>query len=492
MSEIYRSCDRKLNAWGMEHKKYLKLAAQLLVFLSPVLFASKSLDNDVWFLLNSGRYISENGFTRVEPFSIYKDLKFSFQQWLTDILFYRIYMQWGRTGLLILVMILASMMLVMFYRLCLLVSGHNTGQSLLATLLLSVTASPFMITRPHILSAFFLTCILLIMECYVKTGNKKLLWLLLLCSVLEINFHASTWWIQFLFMLPYLVETDLHKEYLEIDVYDKKPVWLTVAGMLICGSLNPYSITNMLYLFRSIGSSYTARIGEMKPTTYDSIGMMVIVGVSVVIFLHFVKHTDKIKLRYALLYAGTMLMALVNIRSWILFFIVAFMSCAYVFRKADITCFSIQYWLLYLELVVGACLIAGHVSPNQDQIKLEEQNGEIALWLTEHTDPSKDILYTEYDTGGFYEYKGFRCSLDARMEVFRKSMNGQGNYFDEWVEADSGYIYYKDYLDKYHFNYLVLEKGRSIYTNVAHDPDYECLYDTEEYALYGRKNEDEQ
>lgn len=97
MSEIYRSCDQKLNAWGMEHKKYLKLAAQLLVFLSPVLFASKNLDNDVWFLLNSGRYISENGFTRVEPFSIYKDLKFSFQQWLTDILFYRIYMQWGIT-----------------------------------------------------------------------------------------------------------------------------------------------------------------------------------------------------------------------------------------------------------------------------------------------------------------------------------------------------------------------------------------------------------
>lgn len=256
MSEIYRSCDQKLNAWGMEHKKYLKLAAQLLVFLSPVLFASKSLDNDVWFLLNSGRYISENGFTRVEPFSIYKDLKFSFQQWLTDILFYRIYMQWGRTGLLILVMILASMMLVMFYRLCLLVSGHNTGQSLLATLLLSVTASPFMISRPHILSNLILTCILLIMECYVKTGNKKLLWLLLLCSVLEINFHASTWWIQFLFMLPYLVETDLHKEYLEIDVYDKKPIWLTVAGMLLCGFLNPYGITNMLYLFRSLGSAY--------------------------------------------------------------------------------------------------------------------------------------------------------------------------------------------------------------------------------------------
>ena len=70
-------------------------------------------------------------------------------------------------------------------------------------------------------------------------------------------------------------------------------------------------------------------------------------------------------------------------------------------------------------------------------------------------------------------------------------MNGQGNSFDEWIEADNGYIYYKDYLDKYHFNYLVLEKGRPIYMNVVHDPDYECLYDTEEYALYGRKNEDE-
>lgn len=491
MSEIYRSCDQKLNAWGMEHKKYLKLAAQLLVFLSPVLFASKSLDNDVWFLLNSGRYISENGFTRVEPFSIYKDLKFSFQQWLTDILFYRIYMQWGRTGLLILVMFLSSMMLLLFYSLCLLVSGHNTGQSLLATLLLSVTSSAFMITRPYILSDLLLVAILLIMESYVRTGKRQILGLLVVCSVLEINFHASTWWIQFLFILPYLVEKYLHKEYLETDVYDKKPVWLAVAGMFAGGLLNPYGITNMLYLFRSMGSPYTSYIGEMKPTTYNSIGMMTIIGVSAVLFLHFVKHTDKIKLRYACLYAGTMLMALVNVRSWVLFSMTAFMSCAYVFRKADITCFSIQYSLLYLELIVGACVIAGNISPKEEQVQLEKQNGEIISWLKEYTDPADVRLYTEYNTGGLYEYNGFCCSMDSRMEVFRKKMNGQGNYFDEGIEAESGYIYYKDYLEKYRINYLVMQKDRVLYMNVAHDPDYECLYDTEEYALYGRKEKDE-
>lgn len=63
----------------------------------------------------------------------------------------------------------------------------------------------FMMPRPQIFDYLLLSIVLYIMEVfYQKRNNKILLWLPFL-SVLQINLHSSTWFMLFLFMLPYVV-----------------------------------------------------------------------------------------------------------------------------------------------------------------------------------------------------------------------------------------------------------------------------------------------
>ena len=53
-----------------KQKKMFFLMAMLLVL--PILFIPATLDNDVWFILNHGRYIMEHGFTNIEPFTVHE------------------------------------------------------------------------------------------------------------------------------------------------------------------------------------------------------------------------------------------------------------------------------------------------------------------------------------------------------------------------------------------------------------------------------------
>ena len=57
--------------------------------------------NDIWFLLNHGRYILNNGFPTIEPFTIHQNFSFVMQQWLSAVIFYLSYSVLGKYGHLI-------------------------------------------------------------------------------------------------------------------------------------------------------------------------------------------------------------------------------------------------------------------------------------------------------------------------------------------------------------------------------------------------------
>ena len=64
--------------------------AKVLFFLSPfmgLLFMRWLFDNDLWFILGSGRFVLENGFPYTEPFTMHENINFVLEQWLTDVIY---------------------------------------------------------------------------------------------------------------------------------------------------------------------------------------------------------------------------------------------------------------------------------------------------------------------------------------------------------------------------------------------------------------------
>lgn len=481
---VYYTFNNMVQNGAKRHKKILLALGMICIFISPIFFAKKNLDNDIWFLLNSGRYILNHGFTTIEPFSIHEGLAFSFQQGLTDIYFYELYKLGSETLLIAVIIAESIIMLILYYRLCKMVSGQHTGQSMLSTILFSGVSSIFMTTRPQISSFIILILELLILEKWVQKQCHKLLFLLPVLSILEINLHAATWWMLFIFMMPYLFELKWIKGVrIKADQYGKKPLILAALGMFLSGFCNPYGLDNILYLIKSQGTKYSQYIDEMKPCTYEMFGFYLIMIVSIVVFVHHLRSLKAIQLRYVYLYIGTALMTLINQRSMVLFAMVAFMITAYEFRTSKVTHFSIPWLFCYVEIVIGVYIVFTQLKPQESYMITLNEHRQIIAYL-QNCD-SKDVsLFTDYNMGGLYEFEGYSCFIDARMEVYLKSMNGVKNFFDEYVEAEMGVIYYRDFLETYDFDYYILDKSRSFYVNVSHDNRYRCLYETDHYALF--------
>lgn len=487
----YAGFDQNVETICIRYKVFWKRISMLMIGITPVFFTAKSLNPDTWFLLNSGRYILSHGFTRTEPFSIYPDLKFVFQQWLTDVVFYLVYDSFGAKGLIGLIMAEAILMLGLFYVLCKMVSGGNTSQSLLSTLLFSACSSVFMVTRPQITTYIVLICELIFLEKYVKSGRKNGLYIgLPLLSVYEINSHAAMWGMLFVFLLPYLAEYPVFGiRPLTTQSYAKKPLYLSGGLMLCAALLNPYGIDSMLYVYRAVGAKYVTAIDEMKPAQLTNFGGFLVLIIAGVHIAYYMRTGKSLLLRYFLLYVGCGLLALLNMRSLILFAMVGLAAGAHTFRDIRAIEFRTKWIAIYVLMIAEILSLVAKWEPLEYEAEYERQNFELIGYLDEHNMLKEPKVYTEYNTGAIYEYAGYHCSIDARMEVFIKRMNGVFDYFDEAIEAQVGFIYYKDYLDKYQFDYYVLQKSCNMYLNVSHDSDYVLLQETKDYALYGNADD---
>ena len=85
-----------------------------LIFIAMFSF---TLDNDFWFLINTGKYILNNGIPTIEPFTMHVGLEFVAQQWLTDIIFFSIYDLFDIYGLFIFSILLLSIIAYLVYKL---------------------------------------------------------------------------------------------------------------------------------------------------------------------------------------------------------------------------------------------------------------------------------------------------------------------------------------------------------------------------------------
>ena len=99
------------------------------------------------------------------------------------------------------------------------------------------------------------------------------------------------------------------------------------------------------------------------------------------------------------------------------------------------------------------------------------------------------ILYTNFNDGQYLEFNGYHPYIDGRAEVFLKSNNKEYDYFYEYASMFDGGIYYRDFIDKYDFNYLIIHSNTdcTLYNALIHDEDFEIVYWSYDVNLFVRK-----
>ena len=88
--------------------------------------------------------------------------------------------------------------------------------------------------------------------------------------------------------------------------------------------------------------------------------------------------------------------------------------------------------VIYLSCIVGCLIYIIFFIPLKDGVEIKE----FADYLDENA--SHDIkLFTGYNDGAYMEYRGYKCYIDPRAEVFLKNNNHVEDIINEYYDLET-------------------------------------------------------
>ena len=524
-------------------KKFLPLV-QIIFLSSAVLFWQAFFqfgeEADTYFVMNLGRYVLEHGFPHVDPFTVHENLKLVAQQWLSGVVFWEAYKNFGLNGLLAVDYIFGAAAVVIYWRLCLFVSGGNKVLSFVISFAVGMFFAPMVVPRPHILSATLLLIEVFMLEKFTRTADAKFLIPLPLISIALINLHAAVWLMSLVVCLPFLF------------VKSRRHIKLLLAamiGVLVCGLINPYGVEAITYVFRSYGiEAINSGIPEMFTPTAHALQGKVFYATEAFLIVSLAKF--KVPWRYIFLSGGITFMAIMHARNLVLFYFLATFPLAYVWRDFSseklFQSRKLSLGLFFLLLAANTVIITNFLNESLGNVTASlcilflaavlvflynllilKAEGRIlhqtilprkivsllaTLFVTSglfffaytysrpkppttYADAIKFILRTErpenislYITqggGGIAGLFGIKYYIDSRSEVFLPANNGQKDIFKEYGDFTSGRLNYKDFFNRYDFTHIIITNDTPfIFDQLSADKDFRTIYESEHAEGY--------
>jgi hypothetical protein len=172
----------------MNKDAYTRTAFLAVLFLGLFAMAARnSTDPDLWWHLATGRFIVlHKAVPHADPFSYTSINKpWIAHEWLSDVLFYRLYHSTGWSGLIVLFAVVITASFFLLYLRC----GSNVYVAGVTTLCAALATRPVWGVRPQVLSLLLTSLWLLLLE--RSEHNHKVLWWTVPFTLLWVNLHAG-------------------------------------------------------------------------------------------------------------------------------------------------------------------------------------------------------------------------------------------------------------------------------------------------------------
>lgn len=465
-----------------------------LVLLSAILLSIKFFDNDGWFILNNGRYIVENGVPLKNPFTWMEGLDIVIQQWLWSVITYIVYEYFGNWGLILLCVVMYLITMFLFVKIADLYKVKHQYSILLCAAML-LLMYPYLNIRPTFVTLILLMWQVYILEKYKQDGDTlNLLWLIAI-SVLEINFHSAIWIFHFVFLLPYLVP-EIQTYFIKFQKVKIKrlPLIIITIPMFLVGYCNPYGADGMKYLLYSYGDELkNAGINELKSPMLNGIGffiMLLIVFATIWISSHY---HEKFQSSFTYILCGTAILSLLHSRNAVYFYLGFMLFSIEILKKLNFEFKSnhkklnfilsitvILLWLLYIPLISDII----HNTPNKTDSELRPIKA--IEYLQEHHISTDTRLYTEFNSGGFIGWKGYKTFMDARPELYFKILNGKIDAFHDYIQIrkETDINEFERFIDKYNFEWMIISDEETLHMYLEMSGKAEVKLDGNGYKLY--------
>lgn len=479
-----------------ENKFYFVLGLIVLVSIVQSILSSY-FDTDAYFLLNEGREIVESrSIPKMNTGNIVDGMSIVVQQWLYCVLLYSIYSAAGRAGMVLFVILLTLLLAWCLYRLA---GYYHVDKTVTVVMILVffLFLRSFLTVRPFLITMILLIGQLCVCEHYKQNRSRKNAWFTVIAVTmivwLEINLHCSMWIFHFLYLLPYVFPRIPLLFQMSEREYDIKPLWLTYIPMTAVLFLNPYRLDGILYLFRS----YNSKIQEVGivelsvPLIYDMNTIFTFLNLFLLIVFCIAKK-KKISPEVFYLVAGNTILGTICLRNMQFVLIGTFVLVIYLLRDMDFSAFhkyiNEQSKGVMLLSLLGFVFAVSQMDPAEWNTKTEDGDS-TPIAAVEYLDKEadKDIrLYTGFNDGAFMAWNGYTIYMDACPELYMKSVNKKEDVISEYIKVmyDIDLEYYKAFMEKYDFDYMLVPDSTPLFHYLETDPGAEAVVKGNDYVLF--------
>lgn len=512
---------------------YLMVAGIVAVLAVVVPTALDGYDNDIWFILASGREIAERGFPTINPWAVYDGMRVVIQQWVPDVLAFFSYSLWGWRGLTALLLLACGVLALALYRLGRVCSPKARPETIVACSALALIGFRAYISyRPQIYTMILMCLTLTVMERYRRRGSaRELLWLAPI-EVAHANFHASMAVVDIAIVAAYAVPNlrglwDGAREWLARRArptdadgrpllgkaalarkawdlsdasYPRLPLLVAMALMALLTLLNPYRLDGALYLVRSIGAAdYGNYIEEMKalmPTTAQ-FGIVFLAVWACSLILIGGRGTRGIDLPVSACAIVLGYLGFEHVRNvWLIvpFAFVLLLKAVHRLPLLPSRLVAPTRGLRAAVLVLAAVMVAficwagaqGHLeSPESDTANTPVIGVDAIDALVPEEQRSSTGVFCTFEAGGYLEWRGYQVSMDARPELWEPGITGaEEHHYQDYVDMMSDSLGVADVLEQADCPFVIANSSSVVNTYLRGSSDYESVLVRGSYQVW--------
>lgn len=473
----------KIKEWFKKHKYVLGISFLLVCFslFMTMLFHKES---DYLWHVKAGEYMVKNkGVLTKDVFSWFMNGKYWMShEWGFDVLIYLLKSLFGKSHLFIYPFLcITGLLLILF-----LSNKKNYLKNIIFSLFWIIGFLIFCVymqARPHLLSFSFVALTIWFLYDLFNNEKSKKIYFLPLVTLFWTNFHGGSSNLSYILCLIFVVVGLFKFNFTKVAAtrLGKKQILKYLSVALICAlviCINPHGVKMLSYPYLNIADSVMVNfISEWQPTVLSNsshypyfILVIFIVGVMLL-------SKEKIKFIDLALLGISIVLGLKSIRFWgYTYIFMSYVVFNYINeRKIDRGTTRILFLLGSLFLVI---FMTNYEILDKEYSKKVISDEMINTIKKE----SPKRLYNMYDYGGELISNDIEVFIDGRADLYSKY--NLSDYSDiSMLKGD-----YIKMIEKYDFDYFLVNRKYPINTYLGYSDDYEVLLDNKDTILYKKKD----
>lgn len=536
----------------MEKTKTVKFHVIAIILIIAFCFAISpiTLQNDTFYTIKIGEYISQNGVTMEEPFSWQEGLKYTFPHWAYDLMIYFIYNLAGYFGIYLSTIIFSSILGISLY-----LTANKLNKNSLTAFVLSIGAmycvKDFIAARAQLVTFIFFVLTIFCIEQFLYTKKKRYVLGLIIIPILIANFHVAVFPFYFILFLPYIAEyiisiwldiyyyiyqkiikfriflnpiqskfseklkiklielknkiennkIKIKKEPYKIIINKNNNVKYLIIIMIIAlfaGFVTPLGVTPYTYLIKTMNGTTTQNISEHAPLVLINNLEFIII---IMMFLSILIFTDtKLRLSDLFMLSGLLFLALYTQRQTSIFIII----CFYILNRLSSNLFNkydpkgtekiikkiTEPVGLIITITIVAILVVKLYNPKKDDVYVNENSYPVkaAEYILKNLNIKKIKLYNQYNYGSYLLFKGIPVFIDSRADLYTPEFNKGINIFNDFLSLDGLNISnIEKKLDEYEITHLIMYDSSKLKIYIEQNKDkYNKIYHDGKFIIYER------